>query len=127
MKVLARPWVSIVVLFPPVHVGRPLGFAPEAALEDLVCPREGQVWRWCSCLGCGGSGSSRSSGELEARAAGNIVLQKGMATSILGWRPPSLTEKPGRSHSTGSQRVRQDQSDPVHIDTRLLPVAALPQ
>ena len=24
-----------VVLFPPLHVGRPLGFAPEAALEDL--------------------------------------------------------------------------------------------
>ena len=38
VKVLARPWVSIVVLFPPVHVGRPLGFAPEAALEDLGLP-----------------------------------------------------------------------------------------
>ena len=24
------------------------GFVPEAALEDLVCPSEGQVWRWCS-------------------------------------------------------------------------------
>ena len=23
------------VLFPPLHVGHPLGFAPEAALEDL--------------------------------------------------------------------------------------------
>ena len=23
------------ILFPPLHVGRPLGFAPEAALEDL--------------------------------------------------------------------------------------------
>ena len=29
------PWVSTVGLFPPLHVGRPLGFAPEAALEDL--------------------------------------------------------------------------------------------
>ena len=28
------PWVSIVVLFPPVHVGRPLGLAPGAVLED---------------------------------------------------------------------------------------------
>ena len=32
------PLVSIVVLFPPLHVGRPLGFAPEAALEDLGLP-----------------------------------------------------------------------------------------
>ena len=72
----ARPWkwVSIVVLFPPLHVGHPLGFAPEAALEDLGCPCEGQVWRWCSCLGCSISGSTRYSGELEARAAENTVL-----------------------------------------------------
>ena len=32
------PWVSIVILFPPMHVGRPLGFAPEVALEDLGLP-----------------------------------------------------------------------------------------
>ena len=31
-----------------------------------VFPSEGQVWRWCSCLG-----SNRYSGEFEARAAGN--------------------------------------------------------
>ena len=29
------PWVSIAVLFPPQHVGHPLAFAPEAALEGL--------------------------------------------------------------------------------------------
>ena len=29
------------VLFPPLHVGRPLGFAPEAALEDLGLPLGG--------------------------------------------------------------------------------------
>ena len=29
------------VLFPPLHVGRPLGFAPEAALEDLAFPLRG--------------------------------------------------------------------------------------
>ena len=29
------PWVSIVVLFPQLLVGHPLGFAPEAALEAL--------------------------------------------------------------------------------------------
>jgi len=39
-----------------------------------ACPCEGQVWRWCSCLGCRGSGSTRYSGGLAARAAGNIVL-----------------------------------------------------
>ena len=29
------PWVSIAVLYPPVHVDHPLGFDPEATLEDL--------------------------------------------------------------------------------------------
>ena len=38
-----------------------------------VCPCEGQVWRWCSCLGFRGSDSTRYSGELAARAAGIIV------------------------------------------------------
>ena len=68
-----------------------------------VCPCEGQVWRWSSCLGGRGSGSTRYSEELVARAAGNIVLQKGMTTSISQYAPgffpgefPSLTEKPGR-------------------------------
>ena len=32
------PWVSTVVLFPPLHVGCPLGFASEAAREDLGLP-----------------------------------------------------------------------------------------
>ena len=39
-----------------------------------VCPWEGQLWRWCSCLGRRGSGRTRYSGELVARAAGNRVL-----------------------------------------------------
>ena len=39
-----------------------------------VCPCEGQVWRWCSCLDCRGSGCTRYSGELSARAARNIVF-----------------------------------------------------
>ena len=33
-----------------------------------------EVWRWCSCLGCRGSGTTMYSGELSTRAAGNIVL-----------------------------------------------------
>ena len=60
--------------FPPLHLSHPLGFAPEASLKDLGLPSEGQVWRWCSCLGFRGSGSTRYSEELAARAAGNIVL-----------------------------------------------------
>ena len=53
----------------------PLGFAPEAALEDFsVCPTEGKVQRWCSCLVRRGSGSTRYSGELAARVVGNTVL-----------------------------------------------------
>ena len=35
---LSHPWVSIVILFPPPHVSRSLGFAPETALEDLGFP-----------------------------------------------------------------------------------------
>ena len=38
-----------------------------------VCTCEGQVWRWGSCLGHRSSGSTRYSGELAARAAGNVV------------------------------------------------------
>ena len=39
-----------------------------------VCPWKGQMWKWCNCLGHRGSGSTRYSGELVARAAGSIVL-----------------------------------------------------
>ena len=102
-----------------------------------VCPCEGQVWRWCSCLGHRGSGSTRYSGGLEAGEVGNVVLQKGMATSLgqyapvfLPGEPPSLTEKSGRPQSIGLKRVWHNQSDPACINARLfffLPVAALPQ
>ena len=112
----------------------PLGFAPVAALEDLFCRGEGQGWGWCSCLDRRGSGSTRYSGELAARAAENIVLWKAMATSIGQYGPVllpggalSLTEEPGRPQSTSLQRSGHDQSNPVHIDTRrFVPVAALP-
>ena len=43
-----------------------------------------------------------------------------MCSSILAWKTLSLTEKPGRPQSTGSQRVKQDQSDPACINTRLI-------
>ena len=84
---------------------------------------------------CRGSGSIRYSVGLAARAAGNIVLYKGMATHIgqydpvfLPGEPHSLTEKPDRPQSTGMQRAGHDQSNPVCRDARhFLPVAALPQ
>ena len=64
-----------------------------------VYPCEGQVWRWGSCFSCRGSGSTRFSGELVTRSAGNIVLWKGMMTSIgkytavfLPGEAPSLRE-----------------------------------
>ena len=50
------------------------GLAPEASLEGLGLPPEGQGWRWCSYLGHRGFGCTRYSGELAVRAAGNIVL-----------------------------------------------------
>ena len=43
-----------------------------------------------------------------------------ICSSILAWRTPSLTEKPGRPQSTGSQRVGHNRSDPACIDTRFL-------
>ena len=53
-----------------VHWGLPL----RLPWRTWVCPCEGQVWRWCSCLGCRGPASTRYSGELVARTVGNIVL-----------------------------------------------------
>ena len=88
-----------------VHWGLLLGLP----WKTWVCPCEDQVWRWCCCLGRRGSGSTSYSGELVARAAGNIVLWKGMATSIgqyapvsLPGEPPSLTEKPGSTKCAGT-------------------------
>ena len=68
------------------------------------------MWSSCRCLGSRGSGSTRYSGELAASEAGNTELYKGMASIIgqyapvfLPGEPPSLTEKPSRPQSTGSQ------------------------
>ena len=94
--------------------------------RSWVCPCEGQVWRWYSCLGCRGSGITRYSRGFPARAAGNTVFQKGMATCIglyapviFPGEPPSLTEKPGRPQSTGLQSPGHDRRDPACIEARL--------
>ena len=59
-----------------------------------VCPCEGQVWRWCSCLGCRGSGNQvlRGVGGLGSRkysaleGYGNRYWP--IPSSILAWRNP---------------------------------------
>ena len=118
---------------PSLHVGRPLGIAPEAAWGTWVCTCDDQIWRWCSCLVQRSSGSTRYSGELVARAAGKYNALEGYGnqywlihSSILVWRT-RLTEKPGRPQSTEPQSVGHDWSNPVHIDANFfLPVASLP-
>ena len=115
--------------------GSSTGVCSEAALEALGLPLWSQVWRWCSCLGCCGSGSSMYSGELAAREAGNMVLLKGNATRIGQYAPvflpgeTPLTEQPGRPQSTGPQGVGRGWSELAYVNTRLffLPVAARPQ
>ena len=52
-------------------MGLPLGIAPEAALEGLGLPREGQVGGGAAAWV---AGVLAAPGELVARAAGNIVL-----------------------------------------------------
>ena len=68
------PWLSTVVLFSPLHMGCPLSLLLRLPWRTWVCPSEGQVWRWWSCLGGRGSGSTRYSGKLMSRTAGNTVV-----------------------------------------------------
>ena len=49
-------------------------------------------------------------------------------SSILAWRTPSLTERPGRPQPTGLERVKHYRSGPVSTDPRVVfPVAVLTQ
>ena len=76
-------------------------------------------------MGRRGSDSTKYSGVLAARAAGNIVLEKDMATSIGQYASvflpgdPLLTEKPDRPQSTGSQSVGHDRSDPARVHAKI--------
>ena len=90
-----RPWVSIVVLFLPLHVGRPLGFAAEAAVEDSGLPLWGPGVEVAQLLGLQGfcqhqvlrgvgSYGSRKYSALEG--CGNQYWP--IHSSILAWRPP---------------------------------------
>ena len=53
-SLVTLPWVSIVVLFPPLHGDCPLEFAPEAALEDLGLPLWGSGVEVVQLLGLQG-------------------------------------------------------------------------
>ena len=98
-----------------------------------VCPCEGQVWRWGSCLGRRGSGSTRSSGELAAGAAGNIasrrVWQPVLANKLqcCCLQDPTVRE----AWQDTVYRVTKSWTRPkwpcVHVHKTFLPVAALPQ
>ena len=92
-----------------------LGFAPVRAR----CGRSAPAWvtgfRQLQVLRGVGSQGSRKYNALEGH--GNQYWP--IHSSVLAWRSPSLTEKPGRPQSTGSQRVEHNQSDPACIDARL--------
>ena len=110
------------------------GLALEAALEGLGLPLWGPGVEVVQLLGSQGLGGTRYSGGVGGQGSRKYSALEGygnqswpIRSSILAWRTPSLTEKPGRPQSTGSQRVGHYRSDPVCINATILPVAALPQ
>ena len=53
----------------PEHIDAKLGFCFSFFLWQL-CPSEGWVWRWCSCLACGDPGGTKCSGTQISSTAG---------------------------------------------------------
>ena len=88
------------VLFPSLHVGHPLGFAPEAALEDLGLPLRGPgvelvqllgsqgFWQHQVFRGVGGEGSRKYSA---LEGYGNQYWP--VHSRILAWRTPPLPDR----------------------------------
>ena len=87
------------------------------------------MWRWCSCLGRRGSGSTRYSGELVARAAGNKCSRRvwqPVLANILHYS--CLENLPDREASQATvyrvakswtwlfERLNSHRNDPAHID-----------
>ena len=101
------PWVSVVVLFPPLRVVCPLGFAPQAALEGSWCLGQREIE--CS------------------RRVWQPVLANVLQYSCLE-NPTSLTEKPGRHSLRGCKESDMTKVTPrTQAQDFFLPVAALPQ
>ena len=102
------------------------GLAPEAALRGLGLPLRGPGVEVVPLLGSQGFWPHQVlRGGVVARAAGNAVLRKGVATSggqqaAVFWPGGSpLRQRPGRRSLRG-RRVGQDGSDPVLGNTSLL-------
>ena len=96
------------------------GLAPEAALGGLGLPLRGPGVEVVPLLGSQGFWPHQVlRGGVVARAAGNAVLRKGVATSggqqaAVFWPGGSpLRQRPGRRSLRG-RRVGQDGSDPEH-------------
>ena len=96
------------------------GLAPEAVLEGLGLPLWGpgvqvvQVW----VAGVLAAPDTQRLGQQEIQCSRRVwkpVLANALQYSCL--ENPLLTEKLGRPQSTGSQKVKHDQSNPAHIDT----------
>ena len=96
----------MVVLFPPPHVGHPLGLAPEAAPEGLGLPLCGPGEEVVPLLGSQGFWQHQVLRELAARAAGNTVVWEGMTTHIGQHAPIFLPgEPPPRQRSLGGHSL----------------------
>ena len=126
------PWVSIVVLCHLCMWVVRWGLLLRLPWRTWVCPCEAQVWRWCSCLGRRGSGSTRYSGgwqrgqqEICCSWYGNQCWP--ISSSILAWRTP-LWQRYLAGHLYRVTKSWTRRNDPVHIDPRqFLLMAALPQ
>ena len=84
------------------------GLAPEAALEGLGLPLWGPGVEVVQLLGSQGLGGTRYSGGVGGQGSRKYSALEGygnqswpIRSSILAWRTPSLTEKPGRPQSMG--------------------------
>lgn len=99
------------------HVGCPQEFAPKAALEDWVLPREAQVWRWVQlldsqvlwqlqvCRGAGGQGVGRH-GSLWVFSSSGSSAAVGIycSSDVAAWNTGPLTvpsTQGARSTGTG--------------------------
>ena len=98
-----------------------------------VCPCEGQVRRWCTCLGCRGSGSTRYSGEWVSRAAGNMCSRRIWQPVLANTLQYSCLENHPDREAWQATVYRVAESDTtkatLHMQMQdfFLPVAALPQ
>ena len=87
------PWVSIVIFHVYLWVVH-WGLLLRLTCRAWVCPCEGQVWRWYSCLGHRVSGSTRYSG-LDSYGSRKYSALEGdgnqywpIRSNILAWRTP---------------------------------------